>query len=72
MTLTIMQAVIKGAKVAILTVREVETPANTARTAQAMPKNGDPVLKLPMLNQKSPSKYTQLCDLDFLTDSYNT
>ena len=42
MTQTMTQAVIEVAKAAIMAFREAEIPANTARSALAMPKPGGP------------------------------
>ena len=47
---TITQAVKEAAKTSIIADKEVENAVNAAKSAQIMPRTGDPALKQPTFN----------------------
>ena len=63
MTQAITQAAIEATKAAIMAVREMEIPVNTARPVPAMPKTSGTLLRQPMLDWKSPDMYLEFLNL---------
>ena len=57
---TITQAATEAAKTAIMVVKKADTPVNSAKSVQGMPRAGGPVLKQPIFDWKTAHKYQEL------------
>ena len=76
--MTVMQAVIKAAKAAMMAVREAENLVNNAIPMHTLPRSGIPALRQTTFYLKVADKYQDLCSFKievmdiFMTNNYIT